>query len=74
MIVKKPLQAGSLGCYDYEGSLMGDEYPNYVNPGGRFLTPTAYRWTTVWSSATDSFGFQGNKSLAVMKNILKVND
>jgi len=21
---------------------MGDEYPNYVNPGGRFLTPTAY--------------------------------
>ena len=41
--LQNSLQAGSLGCYDYEGSLMGDEYPNYVNPGGRFLTPTAYR-------------------------------
>merc|ERR1719481_1041147 len=35
-------QPASLGCFDYEGSLLGDEYPNYVNPDGRFLTPDGY--------------------------------
>merc|ERR1719295_873644 len=24
-------QAESLGCFDYEGSLMGNEYPDYMN-------------------------------------------
>merc|ERR1711918_307563 len=35
-------QSESLGCYDYEGSLMGDKYPDYRNNQGWFLTPTAY--------------------------------
>jgi len=35
-------QPESLGCFDYEGSLMGNEYPDYINSQGWFLTPTAY--------------------------------
>merc|ERR1712013_305843 len=35
-------QPESLGCYDYEGSLMNNVYPDYVNIQGWFLTPTAY--------------------------------
>ena len=37
------LQADSIGCFDYEGSVMGDQYPNYVNPQGKFLTVTGHR-------------------------------
>merc|ERR1712212_418441 len=35
-------QPESLGCFDYEGSLMGNEFPDYINSQGWFLTPTAY--------------------------------
>ena len=29
----------SLGCFNYVGSLMSDEYPLYSNTHGMFLTP-----------------------------------
>merc|ERR1711915_733722 len=35
-------QPDSVGCFNYEGSLMADEYPIYINSHGRFLTPHAY--------------------------------
>jgi len=35
----KEQQPDSLGCYNYEGSLLGDEYPNYIQRNGLFLTP-----------------------------------
>lgn len=35
-------QPDSIGCFNYEGSLMADEYPIYINRYGRFLTPHAY--------------------------------
>jgi len=45
-----------MGCYDYEGSLMGGEYPDYRNKDGIFLTPHAYSnpilGYTVWLVST----------------------
>jgi len=35
-------QPDSVGCFNYDGSLMVDEYPIYRNRYGRFLTPNAY--------------------------------
>ena len=33
----------SLGCFNYEGSLFDNTYPDYINRQGLFLTPDAYR-------------------------------
>ena len=33
------LQPDSLGCFNYAGSLLNDEYPLYTNTRGQFLTP-----------------------------------
>ena len=33
----------SLGCFNYEGSLFDNMYPDYINRQGLFLTPDAYR-------------------------------
>ena len=33
----------SLGCFNFEGSLFDNTYPDYINRRGLFLTPDAYR-------------------------------
>jgi len=32
----------SLGCFNFEGSLFDNTYPDYINRRGLFLTPDAY--------------------------------
>ncbi|XP_023342524.1 salivary glue protein Sgs-3 isoform X2 [Eurytemora carolleeae] len=56
-----------MGCYNYEGSLMGDEYPNYVNKGNVFLTPHSHSnpviGYTIWLVSTkvlDTTGYIRN--------------
>ena len=35
-------QPESLGCFDYEGSLMGNEYPDYINQHVRYTYSIIY--------------------------------
>ena len=37
------IQHDSLGCYIYDGSILDDLYPVYVNKFGQFLTPDYFR-------------------------------
>eukprot|EP00088_Acartia_fossae_P011515 TRINITY_DN15851_c0_g2_i1.p1 TRINITY_DN15851_c0_g2~~TRINITY_DN15851_c0_g2_i1.p1 ORF type:complete len:173 (+),score=19.73 TRINITY_DN15851_c0_g2_i1:59-520(+) len=52
-----------LGCYEYEGSLLDDMYPNYVNKNGIFLTPNAYSNPvleyTIWLVSEDVLSTTG---------------
>jgi len=52
-----------MGCYEYEGSLFIDYYPNYVNRGGVFLTPQAQTnpalGITFWIVSDEVLGVDG---------------
>jgi len=56
-------QPASLGCYNYEGSLLGDEYPNYVHRSGLFLTPGEHTSPTIgyttWIVSTEVLASNG---------------
>jgi len=56
-------QPDSLGCFNYEGSLLGDEYPNYEHRSGLFLTPGEHTSAmipyTTWIVSTEVLASNG---------------